>query len=310
MTPATTDTVLMVQPLDFGFNPETARDNEFQHEPTTTEEETRRQAMNEFILAVDMLSQAGVTVVIPPYDPLEDPTPDAVFPNNWLSTRADGTLITYPMVAANRQLEVSRLETVKRMLHEMGFTIEKVRELHPLAAQNLILEGTGSLVIDHEHQTLYAARSKRTDERVLEAYAKEFGYRLVAFDTQSSTGLPYYHTNVVLSLGPAWAVVCADAIAPSQRDHVLSALREHHEVLEISYEQTERYFCANVLELKSDIGERLLALSHTAWEGFTPAQQAWLERFMIPVICPIPTIEAVGGGSLRCMLAEVFLPKA
>jgi hypothetical protein len=305
----TTQTVLMMQPLEFGFNPQTAQDNEFQHNPTQAAQDLLRHVTNEFIIAVDQLSQAGVTVLIPQYQYLEAPTPDAIFPNNWFSTRHDGKLITYPMATPNRRLEVERLERVQTFLREMGFRVKSVRELHALAEGGLFLEGTGSLVLDHVNQVAYAALSHRTDRRVLDAYCVEFGYKQIAFETRSSTGKPFYHTNVVMTIGEDWAVVCADSITPAFRPQVLDTLRQTHEVMEITHQQAEQFFCANLLELKSDQQERLLATSKSAWDGFTQGQQEWLAQRMKPVICPIPTIERVGGGSLRCMLAEIFLPE-
>lgn len=315
MRPQLTDTVVMVPPDDFAFNEQTARDNDFQHRPAAparrhpaATEPVRSAALAEAAAMAATLRAAGLCVLALTKQADTPPLPDAVFPNNWFSTWPDGRLQLYPMRTANRQAERRQVELVA-LLTAAGFAVTAVAELP--AAPGQALEGTGALVFDHLGRRLFAARSERCDSELVHGHAAERGYRPVLFDSRASTGRPFYHTNVLLSLGERFAVVCPEALPnPAERAAVLAALGEGRELIALSRDQTERGFCANLLQLRNPAGERLIVLSQTAHAALTAAQREQLARHgrLLPVA--IPTIERIGGGSARCMLAEVFLPRA
>jgi hypothetical protein len=305
-----TSTIMMVRPCDFAFNEQTAVDNEFQHKPE--EIDVNSKAMSEFQAAVDVLRSSGVNVLV-----LEksthagaQKTPDAVFPNNWFSTMPDGTVVTYPMYTPNRRAETQRLGDVENMLLNGGFQIAKQIRFGTANENNLILEGTGSMVIDHINRIAYGSLSVRTNAHQLESWAKTFGYKALSFKSASSTGKEFYHTNVIMSVGTDFAIICSASIPNSEeRAKVLKSLQDTGKtIIDISLEQTEKSFCANVLQLATKDGGQVIAMSKTAYDGFTSEQRKVLEKSGKLVALPIPTIEFVGGGSARCMLAEIFLP--
>jgi hypothetical protein len=268
--------------------------------------------MAEFQSAVDVLRAAGVNVIVleRSLHPLHAKTPDAVFPNNWFSTMPDGTVVSYPMYTPNRRAETQRLGDAELLLVNNGFKVTKMVRFGELNENEFILEGTGSMVIDHLHRIVYAALSVRTNEYQLKEWAQTFNYKTVAFRTASSTGKEFYHTNVVMSVGEGFAIICSASISNAEeRAKVLQSLKETvSEIVDITLEQTEKCFCANVLQLASSKGGHVIAMSQTAYDGFTPEQRQTLSKFGTLVPLPIPTIEFVGGGSARCMLAEIFLP--
>lgn len=237
------------------------------------------------------------------HDPAQQ-TPDAVFPNNWFSTSASGQLVLYPMATANRQAEV-KPNALTGCLNAAGFEVRHYLDLRELAAPGQALEGTGALVFDHRLGKVYAARSQRCDPALLALLPSD--YRLVAFDTDCQ-GMPVYHTNVLLSIGEQFAVVCPEVIADAHRDKVLTELAEQRELILISAQQMQA-FAANLLQLRSSSGELLIALSATAHQALLASQRAQLSQYGRLVPCRVDTIEHVGGGSVRCMLAEIFLPK-
>ncbi|NQD36286.1 hypothetical protein HPT27_04555 [Permianibacter sp. IMCC34836] len=308
MRPHITDTVVMVPPDDFAFNEQTARDNDFQHRDRNAAA-VRERALAEAAAMVASLRAAGVQVLLLGKGLDTPPLPDAVFPNNWFSTWPDGRLQLYPMRTANRQAEV-RPQALTALLQEAGFRVQRTTQL--AAAPGQALEGTGALVFDHLSRRLFAARSERCDSELVQVHAAELGYQPVLFDTRASSGRPFYHSNVMLSIGERFALICPEALPNrAERAAVLAALTESgRELVELSLDQTEQGFCANLLQLQSRAGERLLVLSQTAFDHLSAAQRERLGRHgrLLPVA--IPTIEAVGGGSARCMLAEVFLPRA
>lgn len=302
--------VVMVRPHDFAFNEQTGADNVFQHRLQLPPAQVTALALAEFDAMAQRLSDRGVEVLVLEKSPDGYPTPDAVFPNNWFSTSADGSLHVYPMHTLNRRRE-RRVEELCQLLLNHGYEVEQVVWAgHPLE-EELILEGTGVMVFDHPRKRVYAARSQRCHPGALYRYARRRGLEAVQlFDTVDSRGVPIYHTNVMMSVGEGFAVICSESLhRPEQRRQVLNALREHHEVIDISLAQVEHSFCGNILQLRGADGQPLIAMSGQAWNGFTPTQQKTLERHGQPVVNPIPTIEAVGGGSCRCMLAELFLPR-
>ncbi|WP_293761420.1 arginine deiminase-related protein [uncultured Aquitalea sp.] len=303
--------VVMVRPYDFAFNEQTGADNVFQHRLGLPPVEVTALALCEFDAMTARLARHGLKVMVMEKSDDGFPTPDAVFPNNWFTTSADGTLSVYPMHTANRRRE-RRVEQLARLLLAEGYQIHQISWMGQPWEEEEILEGTGVMIFDHPRRRVYAARSQRCHPLALYRYARLRGIEDVQlFDTADSRGVPIYHTNVMMSVGREFAVICGDSLhLAEQRKQVLETLRATHEVIDISHEQVEKHFCGNILQLETADGTPLIAMSESAWKGFTPAQQALLEKHGQPVINPIPTIEAVGGGSCRCMLAEIFLPRA
>ncbi|AIS58046.1 amidinotransferase [Vibrio coralliilyticus] len=299
--------VVMVPPKEFAFNAETARDNEFQHQVTESTEQVRKQAMQEFKTMVGQLRQVGVQVVEFDY-PLGDvETPDAVFPNNWFSTTADGALYTFPMACENRQQEV-RPEALREALEAAGRAVSSEDSLTDYLAENAHLESTGVMVIDHVNRTIYAALSQRCDREVLEDYAERIGYeRVVSFQTALPSGKPIYHTNVMMAIGEHFCVICDEVIPEFERRFVLKSLAKDKQVVSISLEQMNQ-FCGNILELETVNGDKVIAMSQSAYDAFSPAQRAQLSSHGKLLPFNVQTIESIGGGSVRCMLGEVFLP--
>ena len=306
--------ILMVRPSDFAYNEQTAADNEFQHRPDELQgAEVRNRAIAEFDASVAKLQTAGIEVLV--LDKAVSSLklgnmPDAVFPNNWLATEEGGTVVVFPMATPNRRAELEQLPTALALLQAHRFGIEETIHLAPANEDTYFLEGTGSLVLDRENRIAYAARSVRTHGLQLEAFIRQLGYKeAILFDTSSSKGLEFYHTNVMMSIGLEYAVVCAESIVAEDRERVLDSLEANREVLYITLEQAEMFFCANILQITNQAGEPITVMSQSAYDGFLPEQIVWLQRFGQIVTLPIPTIEHVGGGSARCMMAEIFLPK-
>jgi hypothetical protein len=300
------DAVLMVRPACFGANPETADSNRFQRAERIADDAIL--AVREFDGLVRRLTEAGVEVVVAE-DPPEPAKPDACFPNNWVSFHADGTVVLYPMLAPSRRAErrPEHLAAVARA----GFGIARTIDLSPLEARGEFLEGTGSLVLDRPSRVAYACLSPRTTAGALAEFCEALGYRAVAFDALGPDGRPIYHTNVLMAIGAGFAVLGAGAIPdPAQRSAVLAELTDSgHEVIEIDDEEMN-HFAGNLLALRARDGGARIAMSETAWRSMAPAKRARLERHGAIVAAPIPTIEWEGGGSVRCMIAEIFLPRS
>jgi hypothetical protein len=297
--------VMMVRPARFGFNAQTAASNAFQHRPAA---DAARQDVvcNEFDAVAGALSRAGVRVVTVE-DTAEPAKPDAIFPNNWVSFHADGTLVLYPMMAPNRRIE-RRTEAIQAVLDAVPFRVRRTVDLSYRETQDKFLEGTGSLVLDRSHRIAYACLSPRTDLDVLGEFAQQLDYEVLAFDAVDAAGTPVYHTNVLMAVGSRVAVLCSSALPDAaQRAAVLASLRATgHEVVEISTAQMQN-FAGNVLELSGSQGP-VLALSESAWTCLHAAQRDALAANATLLPVSIPTIERHGGGGVRCMLAEVHLP--
>ena len=299
--------VVMVPPKEFALNAETARDNEFQHQVSETTEQVRNQAMQEYNTMVEQLRHAGVQVVEFDYPLGAVETPDAVFPNNWFSTTADGALYTFPMACENRQQEV-RPDDLRQALEAAGRAVSSEDSLTDYLTQNAHLESTGVMVIDHVNRTIYAALSQRCDREVLEDYAERIGYeRVVSFQTALPSGKPIYHTNVMMAIGEHFCVICDEVIPEFERRFVLKSLAKDKQVISISLEQMNQ-FCGNILELETVNGDKVIAMSQSAFDAFSPAQRAQLSSHGKLLPFNVQTIESIGGGSVRCMLGEVFLP--
>jgi hypothetical protein len=297
----------MVRPSHFGFNAETAATNRFQHSGGS--ENTAAQAQAEFDAFAAALAGEGVTVCIA-RDSDEPRKPDAVFPNNWVSFHADGTLVLYPMQAVSRRAE-RRAEVIDAVVRETGFKVRRRLDLTHHEKSGRFLEGTGSLVLDNVARVAYACRSQRTHEAVAREWAAEMGYELEMFDARDARGTPIYHTNVVMSVGARMAVVALDNIDAADRTRVAARLAEGHELLPISDAEMQG-FAGNVLELGTwdeYLGDmRILVISTTAQRALPAQKYARLYSSVDAVLAvPIEVIERHGGGSVRCMLAEVFL---
>lgn len=306
--PRTTDTILMVKPYDFGFNKETGQDNEFQRPPTEPEARINLKANLEFSQMVDRLEKEGIIVLIleKPED-LRHKTPDAIFPNNWFSTEHDGTLITYPMAARSRRYERRPLD-VEKLLNQNGYMVRNVINVGCIDEKQHFLEGTGSMVIDHREEVVYAARSNRCHEDQFDNFIRlRFYLDGILFNTRSSRGQPIYHTNVMMSIGEKFSVVCLDCIPDDlERKRVLTSLEKSFDVISITMDQMENHFCGNILQVNSVEGNPRIIMSQNAFNGFTEKQLLTLEQYGKPVCVDLKTIETIGGGSARCMMAEIF----
>lgn len=306
MEPQSASTILLVRPVAFGFNAEAARSNVFSH--ASNDPEFAKRALAEFEGLAGKLSDAGVEVLMLD-DSAEPAKPDAVFPNNWISTHADGSLVLYPMATAPRRLERQRLGEVRDLLLGRGFAVERVIDLTDNERNGRFLEGTGSLVFDRPRKRAYANRSPRTDSDVIGQFDRALGYSTMIFDARDPGGRPIYHTNVLLSLGTRFAALCVEAVAPEDRDRLIEDIEASgRSIVELTFAQLRRFGC-NLLELRSRDGKTLIALSAKARANLRPGQISRLEELGGELVdADIPTIEAVGGGSVRCMIAEIHLP--
>jgi hypothetical protein len=300
--------VLMVRPAAFGWNAETAASNRFQE--AGGDESVPVRALAEFDGLVAALRSEGVQVCVAADTP-EPRKPDAVFPNNWVTFQSDGTLVLFPMQAANRRLE-RRQEIVDQVQRELGYPVRRVLDLTHHEKAGRFLEGTGSLVIDHRERVAYACRSPRTDESLAREWAGATGHELVLFDATDAGGTPIYHTNVMLSIGSRYALAVLESIALADRAQVAERLRAggQRELVEIGHAQMQG-FAGNMLEVGSwdeHLGDcQILVMSRTARRSLEPGQYSRLCACVDSVLAvPIDVIERHGGGSVRCMLAEVF----
>ncbi|MGH8249841.1 MAG: citrulline utilization hydrolase CtlX [Steroidobacteraceae bacterium] len=296
--------VLMVRPARFGANPETADSNRFQLGGAGPGAPAA--AQQEFDGLVSQLVAAGVAVHVADDTP-QPPKPDACFPNNWVSFHADGSVVLYPMMAPSRRPE-RRGEPIAQ-LQRAGFRVTRTIDLSHWEERAEFLEGTGSLVLDRCHRIAYACRSPRTTAGALDEFSRRLGYRIVAFDALGPDGRPAYHTNVLMAIGEGFSVVCAAAIPDAaERAAVLRELAAAgHAPVAIGIAEMHG-FAGNLLALRARGGGQLIAMSDAARRALAPAALGALERHGPIVSAPIPTIERHGGGSVRCMIAEVFLP--
>lgn len=306
----TTNSIVMCRPLHFGFNEQTGADNEFQHRPLQSEsDKITTQALAEFDKAVKTFLNHGIEILV-----LEHPddlnVPDAVFPNNWFTTHSDGSIRLYPMKTPNRRQEVVP-HRLRDLLTQAGYKVAAIESVESCLQSQQILEGTGAIIFDHEHQYAYAALSERCEEKIFLDYCLEYDCVPVIFHAASSHQQPIYHTNVIMSVGTKFAVVCSEALELKDRNKVTEQLEAHgKQVVDITFEQMEQSFCGNILEIKNNQGQPCIAMSNTAWLGFTAQQRQLLESFGQCIVNDVKTIEHIGGGSMRCMMAENFLPRA
>lgn len=309
MSEQSSNLIMMIRPASFRMNEQTAVNNGYQKESTEgSDPESLAQA--EFDGVVAALRGAGIEVAVFEDDPEAD-TPDALFPNNWVSFHADGRVGLYPMFAVNRRRE--RRESLIHMLaSDFGRGLDEFVDFTEFEQHDVFLEGTGSLILDRTNRIAYASIGPRTDEQAAEQFCEAFGYQLVAFtahQTQGDALAPIYHTNVMLAIGSDWAVVCDEIVTDSQeRQNLMEQLvASGREVIQITADQVNG-FAGNVLEVQDQGGKKFLAMSTAAFESYTSEQKTSLSAHATLIHAPIPTIETCGGGSVRCMMAEVFLP--
>jgi len=299
----TTNHILMIRPVDFKFNAQTAGNNKFQM--ASTETNVQKEALKEFDAFVDVLRKNGVDVTVAD-DTLQPETPDSIFPNNWVSFHEDGSVYLYPMFSENRRLE--RRNDILDSLKE-NFEVNHISDLSFYEHQHAFLEGTGSMVLDRMNKIAYACLSVRTDEEVLNNFCLLTGYELVAFQAVDGSNFPIYHTNVMMCIGDRFAVICLDSIKdPEEKLNVTISLKgSGKEIIEISLEQMNK-FAGNMLQVTNSEDESLLVMSEQAYLSLNTEQIAALEQFSRIIYTPLYTIEKNGGGSARCMLAEIHLP--
>jgi hypothetical protein len=299
-----TNNLLMIRPVSFGFNEQTAGSNTFQ-KMDADQQQVQVNALAEFDALVAVLrdNEVNVTVID---DTVEPHTPDSIFPNNWVSFHEDGEVYLYPMQAENRRLE--RREDIINELED-NFKVKHVIDLSHFEHEGKFLEGTGSMVLDRENKIVYACLSPRTDEQVIAVFCERTGYRAINFHAVDEKGLAIYHTNVLMCIGSNFATVCLDSIAnTTEKESVITSLKNTgKEIIDISYEQMN-HFAGNMLEVKNNVGDTLIVMSKSAFDSLTAQQTAILSNFGKLVYSDISTIETNGGGSARCMIAEVHLP--
>ncbi|MBL7755879.1 MAG: amidinotransferase [Chitinophagaceae bacterium] len=299
----TTSHLLMIRPVNFAFNAETAVNNAFQVAGET--DHVQETARREFDGFVTLLRENGVDVTVVEDTPVPH-TPDSIFPNNWISFHADGTILLYPMFAPNRRSE--RKPHVLQAIADR-FAIRQTLDLTGFEQQHLFLEGTGSMVLDRDQQIAYACLSPRTDRTVLEEFCTKMHYHAVIFDAVDADGQPIYHTNVMMCVADRYVVICLDSIPDAgQRQLVSDSITGSGKaIITISLDQMA-HFAGNMLQVQNISGERLLIMSSQAFQSLNQAQLKQLTAFNRILHAPLNTIERNGGGSARCMLAEIHLP--
>lgn len=301
-----TSTILMVRPAAFGFNAETATNNYFQSNPDISKEELQQNALVEFDNMVQTLRTHHINVFV--IDDTKEPAkPDAIFPNNWLSTSPTGIVSVFPMYAPSRRTE-KRDDILNQLAKE--FIIRDVQDWSEFEAESRFLEGTGSMNIDYENKLIYACVSERTNISVLEKYAATNDFQAIVFLATDKNGMPVYHTNVMMALGEDFCVLCEEAI---EEEWELIAVRQllestNHAIIAITRDQMHS-FAGNVLQVKNTIGEKYLILSQAAFNSLRKEQKQMLEAYAVLLPIAVPTIEKIEGGSVRCMMAEIFLEK-
>lgn len=303
----TTDTVLMIEPAAFGFNAETAQNNYFQINSENAETQTK--ALQEFNNFVEKLRSKGINVITVK-DTLEPHTPDSIFPNNWISMHQDGTVVLYPMCAVNRRWE--RRNDILEMLQN-DFKVKEIVDLSAPENDGKFLEGTGSMIFDHENKIAYGSVSLRLDEPLFREFCEKFGFEPVVFhsyQTANNERLPIYHTNVMMCVANQFVVICLDCIDDeTERVKVVNAIvNSGKEIIEISESQMQQ-FAGNMLQVENSEGKKFLVMSQSAYQSLTPEQISNIEKYSEIIYSDLETIETNGGGSARCMLAEVFLEK-
>jgi hypothetical protein len=298
----TTSKVLMIRPMHFVYNAETAVNNSFQVKGD--QEKLTEKAVNEFDVFVNELRKHGVDVTVVEDSPAPH-TPDAIFPNNWISFHASGIYCLYPMFASNRRKERKSevLEIIQKKFH-----YHRLFDFTGYESENLFLEGTGSMVLDRDKHLAYACLSPRTDLAVLEDFCTKLKFRPVVFHSTDAADRPVYHTNVMMCVADRYVVICLDSIADTEEKNYVSEtiLASGKEIIPISHEQMNQ-FAGNMLQLENDKKEKLLVMSSAAWHALSPDQKEKLALYNRIIHASLQSIESNGGGSARCMIAEIHL---
>jgi len=311
MSKQITSSILMIRPLHFSMNAETAVNNYYQKVIAgLSAEQAQAQALAEFDRFVEVLRTNGIEVIVVEDTPISE-TPDSIFPNNWLSLHHDGTFVLYPMFAENRRQE--RRSDIVDVLLEAKFSVSRIKDLSLFESQSKYLEGTGSMLLDRDNHLVYAALSQRTNIEVLEAFCEEFDYKKVVFtamQTAHGERLPIYHTNVMMCITNKLAIVCLASIdEANERFALIQSLESTSKhIIEISEEQVN-HFAGNMLALRNKAGDEFLIMSEAALSVLDVEQKQKIEKHYKIISSSLDTIEALGGGSARCMMAEIFLPK-
>lgn len=305
-----TNTILMVRPASFRSNEQTEMNNYFQLDLDLDPDTINQKAREEFDGLVSRLKEAGVHVIVA-HDQKDPDTPDALFPNNWVSFHASAITVVYPMFASNRRKE--RRMDILELLEKEGYVIEEIMDYTSAEEDGLFLEGTGSIVLDRVHRKAYCSLSARADEGLFIEFCEDAEYTPVIFTARQTVNgerLPIYHTNVMMCVADRFAVICADSIDdPTERKNVIDHLtHDGKEIIRITEAQMHA-FAGNMLQVLTRDEKPALVMSSSAFHSLTPVQIARIEAYGPIIHSPLPTIEACGGGSARCMMAEVFLPK-
>lgn len=307
MLKQTTNKILMIEPVAFGYNDQTAVNNYFQQKSDDYNIDIQKFALDEFNTMVETLRAKNINVLTVK-DTLHPHTPDSIFPNNCISFHFGGQVVFYPMFAQNRRKE--RRDDILQLIEAQGIVINNFDDFTFWEEQNLFLEGTGSMVFDRVNRIAYAALSERTDKSVFLQFCKVFGFEPVHFTSNQTVNgkrLPIYHTNVMMSIADEFAVICLDSIDnETEKSLVIEKLKSTgKEIISITEEQMHK-FAGNMLQIENKEGKKFLVISESAFHSLTDFQIERLKYYNELIIISIPTIERVGGGSVRCMMAEVF----
>lgn len=298
----------MVEPIAFGYNAETAENNYFQVEQK--EADIQEKALSEFKNFVEKLRAKGINVITVK-DTIDPHTPDSIFPNNWVSFHEDGKVVLYPMFASNRRVE--RRDDIIETIKNEGFKVSEIDDWSLPEIQGHYLEGTGSMIFDHDSRIAYGSVSLRLDENLFKEFCEKYNFTPVVFhsyQTFNNERLPIYHTNVMMCVASEFVVICLDCIDDrSERENVAETIKNSgKEIIEISEDQLQQ-FAGNMLQVQNDQGEKFLVMSETAYNSLDQNQISNIEKYCEIIYADLNTIEVNGGGSARCMLAEVFLPR-
>ena len=297
--------ILMIRPASFQYNEQTASSNDYQQKTSLSKQEAIEKAQEEFDNMVELLEQNDINVWVVEDTDLPE-KPDAIFPNNWITMHQNGDIYLYPMKTLNRSVE--RREDVIEFIQD-NFEVNNVFDWSKYEADGLALEGTGSMVFDHVHHKVYACISPRTNEKLLRKFCEEINYDPIIFHAYKTNGAEQYHTNVVMCIGEEFAVVCLESITnKAEKNEVKNSLEEDgFEIIEITSEQLEKHYAGNMLQVYNDKRLSYLVMSERAYKSLTTHQLNQIEAHTEIISVPIYFIEEVGGGSARCMMAEIFL---
>lgn len=307
MEKQTANTILMIEPVAFGFNSETAVNNYFQFNKPGNDAETQAKAHAEFMHLVEALREKGIRVITIKDTP-EPHTPDSIFPNNWISFHAGGKAVIYPMFAKNRRAEC-RLDVLEKLI-SAGLKHYETIDYRAAESQNQFLEGTGSMILDRVNKIAYAALSERTNEALFHQFCTDFAYTPVSFTARQNADeqrLPIYHTNVMMCIADRFAIICLNSIDDiDERKKVIEHIQKtKKELIEIS-EMQVHHFAGNMLQVENEEGTPYLVMSKSAYHSLSGSQLKSIQSYNEIIVAAIPTIELLGGGSVRCMMAEIF----